>query len=131
MKKIRKLPHHKAPDWDNITIEIIKMFGLKLIILLCKFYNDCLFQHYCPPWFKNAFIIPLYKKCEKHLCNNFRSIKSLSILCKIFECIIIDRLHDELYDKLHYCQSWFQKKIEALEQHIFTLKKKIYIYIWR
>ena len=123
MDIIKKLPNNKAPGWDNIPIELIRIFSPKMISLLCKFYDDCLRKHFCPAWFKKAFIIPLYKKGDKLFCNNYRPIKLLSILGKILECIVTNRLRHELDSHLHESQAGFRKKFECLEQHVHTLSK--------
>lgn len=88
-----------------------------------KTYNDCLQQGIFPDWWKKGFIIPLYKKDDRHKCNNYRSIKLLPVIIKSFKCILTKRIHAFLTTKLHDSQAGFRKKFEALEQHIYTLGK--------
>ena len=65
-----------------------------------------------PCAFKNAKVIPLYKKGDKNCCGNYRPVSILPVVSKVFERVVCDQLQDYLYSSniLFSNQSGFRKQ---------------------
>lgn len=109
-----KISLNKTPRRDNITIEIIIYNGLHLWKLLTCFFNECLSNGY-PNCFKIVYIVLLYKKRDTKKCNNYRPIKLIIVVGKIFESIIANRIHFTLYAKIHDSQYGFHVGRDDIE----------------
>ncbi|GFU89320.1 probable RNA-directed DNA polymerase from transposon X-element [Trichonephila clavipes] len=91
---IKTLKNNKAPPGsDLITNKMIKNFPLKIILILTYLINKILFLRHFPNNWKNAVVFPI-KKPNKNAHNpeNYRPISLLSILSKITEYVILNRL---------------------------------------
>ena len=60
---------------------------------------------------KIAKVIPIYKKGNEKLLNNYRSISLLPVISKVFEKVIYDQLHTHLssYNIISNCQYGFRR----------------------
>ena len=81
---MRNVDTTKACEHDGV--------GNKIIQLCCEFFGKFPFQ-----W-KLANFIPLFKKDDRRLKNNYRPVSLLSSLSKICEKIVFARLYDFLLD---------------------------------
>ncbi|GFV06107.1 RNA-directed DNA polymerase from mobile element jockey [Trichonephila clavipes] len=90
---IKTLKNNKAPGSDLITNKMIKNFPLKIILILTYLINKILILRHFPNNWKNAVVFPI-KKPNKNAHNpeNYRPISLLSILSKITEYVILNRL---------------------------------------
>ncbi|GFV84943.1 probable RNA-directed DNA polymerase from transposon X-element [Trichonephila clavipes] len=90
---IKTLKNNKAPGSDLITNKMIKSFPLKIILILTYLINNILILRHFPNNWKNAVVFPI-KKPNKNAHNpeNYRPISLLSILSKITEYVILNRL---------------------------------------
>lgn len=121
---IKLLKNNKSPRSDKIFNEMIKNGGEHLHKILSKFYNKCLDKYIFPTKLKESDIIPLYKKKRRSIVGNYRPVKLLSIIGKIFERIIVNRLQP--YLEQHFIckgQAGFIKKFSTDEQIIYTFEK--------
>lgn len=90
---IRKLPNGKAPGPDNIPNKILKNLPQKGIVQLTYIINSILKLQIFPNQWKNALIIPIYKKQkDKTDPTSYRPISLLNTMAKITEKIIHRRL---------------------------------------
>ena len=76
-------------------IKICDKSILKPLIIL--FENPMKSSYYQDIW-KKSNIIPVHKKNDKQLVNNYRPISLLPIFGKIFEKIIFNRIYNFLAD---------------------------------
>ena len=118
MKIIRNLKVHKAHGHDDISIRMIKICDksiLKPLILL--FENSIKSSYYLDIW-KKSNIIPVHKKNDKQLVNNYRPISLLPIFGKIFEKIIFNRIYNFLSEEnlLNNKQSGFRPSDSCVNQ---------------
>jgi len=92
MKEIYQLKNWKVPGQDRILAKLIKLGGEKIheaIHILCKRIWD---EERLPDKWNKAIIIPLYKKRDKILCNNYRGIALLNTTYQVFSKILLGRL---------------------------------------
>lgn len=89
---IRNLKPKSSPGYDGITTPDLKLTVDILAPSLVSIFNSCLFNGEFPECLKETIIIPIHKDGDKKLCNNYRPISLLSILGKVFEKLINQRL---------------------------------------
>ena len=76
---------HKAHGHDDIFIRLIKICDKSLVKpLIILFQNFIKSSHYPDIW-KKSNIIPVHKKDDKQLIQNYRPISLLPIFAKIFQ----------------------------------------------
>ena len=87
-----KLKNGKAAGKNEITVEIIKGGGDRVVgwiwwLFKMAFGNDIVSEDWI-----SAVIVPLYKgKGEMTECKNYRGISLLSVVRKIYAGILVDR----------------------------------------
>ena len=83
---------NSAPGYDEITASILK-FSLPVIRSpLTHILNLSLLEGVFPNELKIANVLPLYKADDDILFNNYRPVSVLSVLSKVFERIMYNRL---------------------------------------
>ena len=96
MSIIRSLNPDKAHGWDDISVRVIKVCDKALLFPLKLIFENCLRQGVFPEKWKKANIVPVHKKNEKNLKENYRPISLLPIFGKILEKLIFDMLYQHL-----------------------------------
>ena len=91
-KSIKHLKPGKAAGSDNVISELITNGGAVLKTTILELFNtlyDC--GHFPEQW-ANGIIIPIYKKGQRCLPENYRGITLTSVMSKIFTSILNNRL---------------------------------------
>ena len=93
-KVVRTLPKSKAPGKDGITNEHVLYASDSLVNHLHMLFSWIIKCEYSPVSFRTGTIIPLYKgkNKEKSDPNNYRGITLTSVLGKILEKVILERI---------------------------------------
>ena len=82
----------KASGPDKIPATIIKSCAAELSAVMCDIFNRCLDTGYIPKLWRSAEVVPVPKKRQPMVLNDYRPIALTSILMKCFEHIIESRL---------------------------------------
>ena len=90
---------NKAAGINSIPIKILKFSKEKIAEHLCFIYNLSFTTGIFPHSLKIAKVTPVYKKCSKLECTNYRPITLLSDLDKIIEKLMHKRLMGFLNDR--------------------------------
>ena len=98
LKIIRALNIHKAHGHDDISIRIIKICDKSLLKPLILLFQNSAKLLYFPDIWKRSNIIPLHKKNDKQLVENYRPISLLPIFGKLFQKIIYNKIYHFLLE---------------------------------
>ena len=91
---INKLPNKNSCGYDNLSTKIIKPLKDSLIKPLTLIINQILNTGVFPSQLKIAKVIPIFKKDDNKLFNNYRPISLLPVLSKVVEKVISSQIND-------------------------------------
>ena len=120
LKIIRALNINKAHGHDDISIRMIKICDKSLIKPLIFLFKTSLRSLHYPDIWKKSNIIPVHKKNDKRLVNDYRPISLLPVFGKIFEKIIFNKIYKFLSEekRLNPNQSGFRPSDSCINQLI-------------
>ena len=112
LKEIQQLKNKKSVGLDGISVKILKMSKDVIVRPITVLINKSITQGKVPNKWKIAKIIPLHKKGDRSIPNNYRTISILSCLSKILEKVIQKQLVQHLNSNniLTIKQSGFRPK---------------------
>ena len=87
-----------SSGYDNISTRQLKKLKSYLLSPITIIINQMLNTGYYPDNLKIAKVIPIFKKDDPSLCNNYRPISLLPAISKIFEKVIFKQLYDYFTD---------------------------------
>lgn len=90
-KKLKEINPAKSCGPDNITAVVLKELAQVLTDPITELFNKSMSKGELPKVWKEANVVPLFKKGEKSRTNNYRPVSLTCILCKIMESIIRDK----------------------------------------
>jgi hypothetical protein len=89
---IKNLKPKYSSGYDNISTILLKLSGNALIKPLTAIINQSLHNGVFPQKLKIAKVIPIFKKEDPHLLNNYRPISLLPAISKVFEKVVHKQL---------------------------------------
>ncbi|MCG8078457.1 MAG: reverse transcriptase family protein, partial [Candidatus Thiodiazotropha taylori] len=116
---------HKATGPDGIPAFILKTTADQIAPILTRLYQFSLDTGEVPTDWRNAHIVPVFKKGEKHLPSNYRPVSLTSIVCKLLEHIVHSSVMDH-FDRhriLTDNQHGFRARRSCETQLITTIQK--------
>ena len=118
LKIIRPLNINKAHGHDSISIRLINICDKYLLKPLTLLFENSSKSSCYPDIWKRSNIIPVHKKKDKQLVNNYRPISLLPIFGKIFEKIIFNKIYNFLLEEklLNPNQSIFRPSGSCINQ---------------
>lgn len=96
LKKLNALKIGKSPGPDGNHPRVLKEIAQAINEPLSILYNMTMSQGNIPHEWKRAHITPIFKKGNRHAAANYRPVSLTSIICKIQESIIRDKLVDHM-----------------------------------
>ena len=105
---------------------MIKICDKSILKLILLFENSTKSSYYRDIW-KKSNIIPVHKKNDKQLVNNYRPISLLPIFGKMFEKIIFKRIYNFISEEnlLNHNQSGFRPSDSCVNQ-LLSITHKIF-----
>ena len=89
---VRNMKAGKSPGCDNVTADEMQAAGKAGVDALFKLCEKVWRMERIPTdWFR-AIIVPIFKKKDKTVCNNYRGIILLCHAEKLFASIILQRI---------------------------------------
>ena len=91
-KKLQNQKTDISPGVDDINPRILKENSEELSDVLCKLYNLSVNKGALPDDWKASIVIALHKKGSKSNINNYRLVSLTSVVCKVLETILVDKI---------------------------------------
>ena len=112
---------------DKLSMRLIKNIKSSLAKPLSLIINQSLNTGIFPDKLKKAKVIPIYKKDDEKVLNNYRPISLLPVLSKVFEKVVYCQLYDYfvLHNIFYRSQHGF-KKLHSTETAILEFIDRLY-----
>ena len=122
LQAIDKQKKGKSAGLDDISPDLIKLTKPKITDYLNKLFQKIYDTGKYPKEWAKSIIIPIHKKGNKSLLNNYRGISLLSVTSKLFTSIINNRLYSWMENNMKICeeQAGFRRHFSTID-HIYTL----------
>ena len=96
-KVIMNLDSSKASGPDCIPVLVLKNCEPELSYILTKLFNNCRKESCFPDCWKVSLVVPLFKNVgERSTDKNYRPVSLLSVVSKVFEKLVNNRIFDHL-----------------------------------
>ena len=96
-ENMQRMKNGKAVGPDDIPVGVWKCLGERALKLLTKLYNRTMASVRMPEEWRDSVLIPIFKnKCDVQSCSNYRGIKLIGHIMKLWERIIERRLRRDL-----------------------------------
>ena len=96
-KVITNLDSSKASGPDCIPVVVLKNCEPQLSYILAKLFNNCLKESCFPDCWKVSSVVPVFKNVgERSTAKNYRPVSLLSVVSKVFEKLVNNRIVDHL-----------------------------------
>ena len=94
---ITNLDSSKASGPDCIPVVVLKNCEAELSYILAKLFNTCLKESCFPDCWKVSSVVPVFKNVgERSTAKNYRPVSLLSVVSKVFEKLVNNRIVDHL-----------------------------------
>ena len=119
---IQRLSCGKACGLDEMVAEALKLDELHpyLLVLL----NSIYVEKTVPSEWLVSILVPVFKKGSAADCNNYRGIALMSLVAKVYNRLLLQRLSSGLDKNLRYSQNGF-RSLRSTSQHVLTLRRII------
>ena len=107
---ISSLPADKSSGPDGISVRLLKECADEISASLTALFNMSLSQGKVPQEWKEANVVPVFKKGDVHDVSNYRSISLLSIVSKLLERVIHIHVSEFVKPSLSDFQHGLRKK---------------------
>ena len=96
-KVIINLDLSKASGPDCIPVVVLKNCEPELSYILAELFNKCLKESCFPDCWKISSVVPVFKNVgERSTAKNYYPVSLLSVVSKVFEKFVINRIVDHL-----------------------------------
>ena len=92
LEYLSKLKDGKSPGPDDIYPRLLKAAPEQISYALVQIFQKSIDSGEIPDDWKQANVVPIFKKGSKGDVNNYRPVSLTSIVCKLFESILRDQL---------------------------------------
>ena len=101
---ITNLDSSKASGPDCIPVVVLKNCEPELPYILVKLFNKCLKESCFPDCWKVSSVVPVFKNVgERSTAKNYHPVSLLSVVSKVFEKLVNNRIVDHLEKCCLFC----------------------------
>ena len=124
-KKIKAMKDNKSPGVDGIPPKLLMETVEQISIPLARVFNLSLTEGVVRFEWKEANIIPLFKKGSRNKSENYRPVSLTSVICKLLERLIKDHMVEFLvkHKLLNSSQHGFLKARSCLTNMLCFLEE--------
>ena len=118
LKKLDSLKISSAPGPDGMHPRVLHELRHQVALPLTEIFRKSLSSSVLPLQWRQASIIPIYKKGDKQLPSNYRPVSLTSIVCKMLESVLRDKImqHLETFNLLSPHQHGFRSARSCTSQ---------------
>jgi hypothetical protein len=116
LKTLKNLDVHKAVGPDKLSPRLLQEGRHIIVKPLTMLINKSLSTGKFPQAWKIASLTPIHKKSRKDLVSNYRPISLLSVMSKVMERLVCQKLHSYLSTLLVPNQSGFRPNHSTITQ---------------
>jgi Reverse transcriptase (RNA-dependent DNA polymerase) len=110
------LKQGRAPGIDLVTAEEILAAGVVGVDIMFALCSKIWAEEKIPDEWKHSVIVPIYKKKDKLVCDNYRGISLLSHAEKLVATIILHRIKARTQEVLTEAQAGFRPGRSTIDQ---------------
>ena len=128
LKIIRSLNYNKAHGYDDISTRLLlKICDSSIVRPFSIIFKNCLQTGTFPNNWKKSNVLPIHKKGDKHLLQNYRPVSLLPVCTKIFERIVFNPMLEFLEENNLLCphQSGFRSS-DSCQSQLLSIVHDIY-----
>lgn len=123
-KAVFALAPNKATGRDRVHTRMIRHMGKASFGMLQDFYNHLWANNITPKAWKSAVAIPLFKKGNQADPDNYRLITLNSVLQKVMEQLVLNRLRSGIPEVRWHCDQYgFRKQRSTTHAILHALKR--------
>ncbi len=122
-KLLKGLNIHKAAGPDAVPTRFLHDFATELAPTMTKIFQASLDTGTIPDDWREAAIVPIFKKGERQLASNYRPVSLTSVSCKILEHIVHSQImmHYDTNSILTDAQHGFRRRRSCESQLLITV----------
>ena len=106
----------KATGPDGISPKLLKECAAQIVKPLCHIFNVSLSSGKLPSIWLKANVVPVYKKGDKQLVENYRPVSLLCICGKIMERAVFNIIFPHIKSQIYHLQHGFVKGRSTVTQ---------------
>ncbi|GBP86406.1 Probable RNA-directed DNA polymerase from transposon BS [Eumeta japonica] len=116
-REIRKLKEGKCPGYDLVDATLLKQLPKKGLLLILAIFNACLRLSFYPSQWKIAQVVMIQKPGKPaHDVISYRPISLLSVVGKLLEKIVLNRMREHLTEIIPTHQFGFREEHGTIDQ---------------
>ncbi len=119
---VESLKSFKAAGPDEIMAEVLKAGGTAVVDWMHRIIQKVWRTERVVEEWRMSTIVPLLKKGDVEMCDNYRGISLLSIPSKVLAKVLYRRIEEKVEPQLHEAQCGFRKGRGCVDQ-IFNLRE--------
>ena len=116
---------NKSPGPVKIPGRLLKELAPQIACSLCRLFNLSLSLGVFPDRWKLPDLIPILKKDDFTLVNNYRPISLLCILSKVLERCVVNHCHGHIVPQLYHMQHGFLKGRSTITQLLAVYQENV------
>ena len=130
LKIISKLKSKSSCGHDGLSTILLKYIAKEIVCVLTRIINQSLCTGIFPNSLKIAKIMPVFKKDDPHIADNYRPISLLPSISKVFEKVAYIQVYDYFMEKkLLYNSQYGFRKMHSTELAALEITDKIILHL--